>query len=129
LTEKAPQMSQQIASGQIITDVLQKRGWEAGPVRQVEGAVRAHAGQILGYVQGAVAATLSWLAGAWVIVLVPVFAFFILKDAEPAAVGIDALIEEPRHRERRCFSSRECRIPSGWPRSRESSSSFPSSAR
>ena len=99
LTAKAPQMSQQIASGQIITDVLQKHGWESGPVRQVEGAVRGHAGQILGYVQGAVAAVLRWLAGAWVIVLVPVFAFFILKDAEPAAAGIDALIEEPRHRE------------------------------
>ena len=99
LTQKAPQMAQQIASGQIIIDFLQKRGWEAGPVRQVEGAVRAHAGQILGYVQGAVAAMLRWLAGAWVIVLVPVFAFFILKDAEPAAAGIDGLIEEPRHRE------------------------------
>ena len=99
LTAKAPQMSQQIASGQIITDVLQKRGWESGPVRQVEGAVRAHAGQILGYVQGAVAAMLRWLAGAWVIVLVPVFAFFILKDAEPAAAEIDGLIEAPRHRE------------------------------
>jgi len=99
LTAKAPQMSQQIASGQIITDVLQKRGWESGPVRQVEGAVRAHAGQIIGYVQGALAAVLGWLAGAWVIVLVPVFMFFILKDAEPAAAGIDGLIEQPRHRE------------------------------
>jgi predicted PurR-regulated permease PerM len=99
LTAKAPQMSQQIASGQIITDVLQKRGWESGPVRQVEGTVRAHASQIIGYVQGALAAVLGWLAGAWVIVLVPVFAFFILKDAEPAAAGIDGLIEQPRHRE------------------------------
>jgi len=99
LTQKAPQMSQQIASGQIITNVLQKRGWESGRVRQVEDAVRAHAGQIIGYVQGGLAAMLRWLAGAWVIVLVPVFAFFILKDAEPAAAGIDGLIEEPRHRE------------------------------
>lgn len=99
LTEKAPEMSRQIASGQIITDVLQKRGWESGPVRQVVGAVRAHASQIIGYVQGALAAVLGWLAGAWVIVLVPVFAFFILKDAEPAAAGIDGLIEQPRHRE------------------------------
>jgi predicted PurR-regulated permease PerM len=98
LTEKAPQMSQQIASGQIITDVLQRHGWEAGRVQQVQEAVRAHAGQIIGYVQSALAAGLRWLAGAWVIVLVPVFAFFILKDAEPAAAGIDGLIEEPRHR-------------------------------
>jgi predicted PurR-regulated permease PerM len=99
LTEKAPQMSQQIASGQIITDILQKRGWEAGRVRQVEGVVRGHAAPIIGYVQDVLAAVLRWLAGAWVIVLVPVFAFFILKDAEPAAARIDALIDEPRHRE------------------------------
>jgi predicted PurR-regulated permease PerM len=99
LTQKAPEMSQRIGSGQIITDLLRKRGWEAARLGQVEGAVRAHAGQIIGYVQGAVAAGLRWLAGAWVIVLVPVFAFFILKDGEPAAAGIDGLIEEPRHRE------------------------------
>jgi predicted PurR-regulated permease PerM len=99
LTEKAPQIAQQIASGQIITAVLQKHGWEAGRVRQVQDAVRAHAGEIIGYVQSAVGAGLRWLAGAWVIVLVPVFAFFILNDAEPAAAGIDSLIDQPRHRE------------------------------
>ena len=98
LTQKAPEMSQKLGTGQIITDLLRRRGWEAERVGQVEAAVRAHAGQIIGYVQSAVAATLRWLAGAWVIVLVPVFAFFILKDAEPAAAGIDGLIEEPRHR-------------------------------
>src|SRR6266571_2938290 len=98
LTQKAPEMSQKIGTGQIITDLLRRRGWEAERVGQVEGAVRAHAGQIIGYVQRAVAAGLRWLAGAWVIVLVPVFAFFILKDAEPAAAGVDGLIEEPRHR-------------------------------
>ena len=99
LTEKAPQMSQQIASGQIISDFLQRRGWDAGRVRQVEDALRAHAGQIISYAQGTVAAALAWLTGAWVIVLVPVFAFFFLKDAELAAAGIDGLIETPRHRE------------------------------
>src|SRR5205823_8506464 len=99
LTLKAPHMSQKLGTGQIISDLLRRRGWEAERVGQVEAAVRAHAGQIIGYVQGAVAATLRWLAGAWVIVLVPVFAFFILKDAEPAAAGIDGLIEVPRHRE------------------------------
>lgn len=98
LTQKAPEMSQKIGTGQIITDLLRRRGWEAERLRQVEGALRAHAGQIVGYVQGGVAAALRWLAGGWVIVLVPVFAFFILKDAEPAAAGIDGLIEEPRRR-------------------------------
>jgi predicted PurR-regulated permease PerM len=99
LTVKAPEMSQQIASGQIIADLLQKRGWDSERVRQAGAALRDHAGQIIGYAQSALAALLQWLAGAWVIVLVPVFAFFILKDAEPAAAGIDHLIEAPRLRE------------------------------
>jgi predicted PurR-regulated permease PerM len=99
LTEKAPEMSERIASGQIITGVLQRRGWESARVGQVEEAMRSHAGQIIGYAQRALTALLQWLAGAWVIVLVPVFAFFILKDAEPAAAGIDGLIEAPGQRE------------------------------
>ena len=98
LTERAPQMSQQIASGEIISEVLQRRGWDARRVRQVEGAVRSHAGQIITYAQGTVATALAWLTGGWVIVLVPVFAFFFLKDAELAAAGVDGLIEEPRRR-------------------------------
>jgi predicted PurR-regulated permease PerM len=98
LSEKVPRMSEKIASGQIISDFLQRRGWEAGRVRQVEDALRSHAGETIGYAQATVAAVLSWLTGAWVIVLVPVFAFFFLKDAELAAAGVDALIEVPRHR-------------------------------
>jgi predicted PurR-regulated permease PerM len=39
-------------------------------------------GEIIGYAQRAAAALLTWLAGAWVIVLIPIFAFFILKDVE-----------------------------------------------
>ena len=99
LTQKAPEMAQKLGTGQIVTDVLRRRGWDADRLTQVEGALRAHAGEIIGYVQGAVAAGLGWLVGVWVIVLVPVFAFFMLKDAELAAAGVDGLIEEPRHRE------------------------------
>src|SRR6185295_1379139 len=99
LTQKAPEMAQKLGTGQIVTDVLRRRGWDADRLTQVEGALRAHAGEIIGYVQGAVAAGLGWLVGGWVIVLVPVFAFFMLKDAELAAAGIDGLIEQPRHRE------------------------------
>jgi predicted PurR-regulated permease PerM len=98
LSEKAPQVSEQIASGQIVSDFLQRRGWDAGRVRQVEDALREHAGEIIGYAQATVTAVLSWLTGAWVIVLVPVFAFFFLNDADEAAEGVDALLEEPRHR-------------------------------
>ena len=49
--------------------------------------LQAHTGEIIGYVPQATAALLRWLTGAWVIVLIPVFAFFILKDAEGLTVS------------------------------------------
>jgi len=99
LTQKAPDIAQQFASGRLVGTVLRKRGWDEARIHQVEDALRSHAGQIVGYAQGAVGATARWLAGAWVVVLVPVFAFFILKDADQARLAMDELIEEPRHRE------------------------------
>ena len=99
LTQKAPDIAQQFASGRLVSGVLRRRGWDDGQVRQVEDAIRSHAGQLVAYVQGALGATARWLAGAWVVVLVPVFAFFILKDADEARQAVDELIEEPRQRE------------------------------
>src|SRR5712692_611144 len=98
LAHKAPDIAQQVASGRFIGTILRKRGWDASRVAQVEEAVRGHAGQIIGYVQGAVGAGARWLVGAWVIVLVPVFAFFILKDGDRARQVVDELIAEPRQR-------------------------------
>lgn len=98
LTQKIPEMSKQIESGSIVGSVLPWLGWRDERVRQLEEVVRAHAPQIVGYAQQLVAALLRWLTGAWVIVLVPVFAFFILKDAERVGAGIEALIEDPSRR-------------------------------
>ena len=75
-------MSQQIQSGQIVEQVLQRRGWEWREIAEIERLARTHMGEIIGYAQQATAALLKWLAGAWVIVLIPVLAFFILRDAE-----------------------------------------------
>jgi len=82
LAEKLPEMSKQIQSGEIVGNVLRPHGWEWREIAEIERLVRTHMGQIIGYAQHAAAGLLTWLAGAWVIVLIPVFAFFILKDAE-----------------------------------------------
>ncbi|PYN11825.1 MAG: hypothetical protein DME06_10800 [Candidatus Rokuibacteriota bacterium] len=66
--------------------------------RLPEMSQQIESGQIVGHAQQAAAGLLRWLSGAWVIVLIPVFAFFILRDAERAAGGIEALIENPAHR-------------------------------
>src|SRR4029453_4863183 len=111
LALKLPEMSKGIQSGEIVGSVLRRRGWEWRQITEIETLIRTHMGDIIGYAQAATArlrksvagagallrthmgdiigyaqaATarlLKSLAGAWVIVLIPVFAFFILKDAE-----------------------------------------------
>ena len=82
LAQKLPEMSHGIQSGELVGSLLQRRGWEWRQVTEIEALIRTHMSEIIGYAQHVTAALLKSLAGAWVIVLIPVFAFFILKDAE-----------------------------------------------
>src|SRR6185503_17654912 len=80
LAQKLPEMSKQIQSGAIAR------------------IVQAHTGEIIGYAQQATAALLRWLTGAWVIVLIPVFAFFILKDADQFTSSTISRLSQRGHR-------------------------------
>jgi predicted PurR-regulated permease PerM len=82
LAQQLPEMSKGIQSGEIVGSLLHRRGWEWRQVTEIEALIRTHMGEIINYAQHVTASLLKWLAGAWVIVLIPVFAFFILKDAE-----------------------------------------------
>jgi predicted PurR-regulated permease PerM len=98
LAQKLPEMSTQIQSGQLVERVLQRRGWEWREIAEIERLARTHMGEIIGYAQQATAALLKWLAGAWVIVLVPVLAFFILKDAEQFTSAVISRLSQQGHR-------------------------------
>jgi predicted PurR-regulated permease PerM len=98
LAQKLPEMSTQIQSGQMVERVLQRRGWEWREIAEIERLARTHMGEIIGYAQQATATLLKWLAGAWVIVLIPVFAFFILKDAEHFASATISCLSQRGHR-------------------------------
>ena len=98
LADKLPEMTQQVQSGEVVGSVLERRGWEADQVREAQRWVAGYAHQMVGYAQTAIGRALKWLAGAWVVVLVPIFAFFVLKDAEVLMAGTSALIENRRHR-------------------------------
>ncbi len=82
LAQKLPDMSTQIQSGELVRSLLAGKGWEGRQIREIDRLVQTHMGEIIGNAQRATAALLAWLAGAWVIVLIPIFAFFILKDVE-----------------------------------------------
>jgi predicted PurR-regulated permease PerM len=75
-------VSKRIQSGELVVSLLARKGWEWQQIRQIDQLLQTHMETIIGYAQQAAAEALRWLAGAWVVVLIPVFAFFILKDAE-----------------------------------------------
>ena len=100
LAERLPRISQQWGDGLSLGKALGGLGWQEQTVRQIEAVIQSHAGEILGYSQTVAATVLRWLVGTWVIVLVPIFAFFILKDAEAFVAAITGLFEEPRYRQR-----------------------------
>ncbi len=99
LADKVPDMSKQSTSA-IVGSTLARLGWREEIVQRVEGAIEGHAGEIVSSTQGAAAAVLKWLAGAWVVVLVPIFAFFILKDAEEFVGMVTGVFEQGRQRRR-----------------------------
>jgi predicted PurR-regulated permease PerM len=99
LADKLPEMSRQIGSGTFVGTVLERRGWADEPIREVQRLLATHTSDIIQYAQQAAASVLKWVTGAWVIVLVPIFAFFILKDAQEAAAGIEHLIEDRQRRQ------------------------------
>jgi predicted PurR-regulated permease PerM len=82
LAQQLPDISKQIQSGELVMSILARKGWEGKQIREIDRLLQTHMGEIIGYAQQAAAALLTWLAGAWVIVLIPIFAFFILKDVE-----------------------------------------------
>jgi predicted PurR-regulated permease PerM len=98
LAQKLPEMTTQIQSGQMVERVLQRRGWGVGEIEEIERLARTHMGEMIGYAQQATAALLKWLAGAWVIVLIPVLAFFILKDADQFTASTISRLSQRGHR-------------------------------
>ncbi len=90
LGQKFPELSAQIKSGRVISDVFP--GWGGADV--LDELVRAHLPQVVDYAQHGLAGALGWLSGAWVVILVPIFAFFFLRDAEGIADAVTGAIDD-----------------------------------
>ena len=98
LAQKLPDLSKRIQSGEMVGSLLARKGWEWRQTRDLDRLVQAHIGGIVGYARQATAGLLKWLAGAWVIVLIPILAFFILKDAERVTSAAISQLGHRRHR-------------------------------
>ncbi|MGH7301959.1 MAG: AI-2E family transporter [Candidatus Rokuibacteriota bacterium] len=96
LGQKFPEISTQIRSGRVISNIFP--GW--GGAEVLDEMVRAYLPQVVEYAQLALTGALGWLAGAWTVIMVPIFAFFFLQDAERAAsAATDAIGEQGGRRE------------------------------
>jgi len=90
LGQKFPEMSEQIKSGRVISNIFPR--W--GGAEILDDMVRAHLPQVVEYAQRGLTGALGWLAGAWVVVMIPIFAFFFLRDAEWIAEAVTGAITE-----------------------------------
>src|SRR6059036_2885553 len=90
LGQKFPEISAQIKSGRVISNIFPR--WAGAEI--LDDLVRAHLPQAVEYAQRGLTGALSWLSGAWVVVMVPIFAFFFLRDAERIADSATGAIAE-----------------------------------
>jgi len=90
LGQKFPELSAQIQSGRVISNVFPR--W--GGAEILDEMIRAHLPQVVEYAQHALTGALGWLSGAWVVIMVPIFAFFFLRDAERVAGAVTGAIDE-----------------------------------
>src|SRR4029450_6144430 len=81
LGEQVPAMSTQLQSGRILGNILPNWGGAEG----LDALVRSPPPTVVVYAQYALTSILAWLSAAWVVILIPVFAFFFLRDAERIA--------------------------------------------
>jgi predicted PurR-regulated permease PerM len=95
LGQKIPEMSTQIQSGRIVGNIFPH--WDGADV--LDGLIRSHLPEVVGYAQYGLTVALAWVTGAWVVVLIPIFGFFLLRDAEAIAAGSTGLIGDHARRE------------------------------
>src|SRR5262249_31958140 len=90
LGQKFPDITAQIQSGRVISNIFPR--WGGAEVRH--DRVRAHLPQVVEYAQRGLTGALRWLSGAWMIIMVPIFAFFFLRDAERIADVVTGAIDD-----------------------------------
>jgi len=94
LGDKFPEMSTRIQSGRVIGNIFP--GWKGAEI--LDDLVRLHLPQVVEYAQHGLAGALGWLSGAWVVVMVPIFAFFFLRDAERITGVVTGVIDDHERR-------------------------------
>ncbi len=94
LGERIPELSVAIQGGRILGTLFPH--WRGAAV--VDDLVRANLPQALASAQNLLTGLIRWVSGAWVVVLIPVFAFFFMREAERVTGALARLIDDGTQR-------------------------------
>ncbi len=95
---KAKGVAEGLRQGQLLEQMSLRRGWSLPTLYAIRDQIVAHAGDLLPYAQSAGLQALHYLSNLWLVIVVPILAFFLLKDAEQLAAGVQDWFESQEHR-------------------------------
>lgn len=91
--------SSQLERSQLLDQMSRSRGWSLPALYALRDQILKHAGEILPYLQEAATQLLRYLSNLWVIVLVPILSFFLLKDADRLAAAAESWLTDAKQRD------------------------------
>lgn len=99
LVERASSFAARVQQGGLLEQMSQQRGWSLPAVYAVRDELVRHTGSLVPYLQSAARQLLHYLSNLWLIVVVPILAFFLLKDAERLAAGVSGWLMAQEYRD------------------------------
>ena len=87
-----------VQKGQLLEQMSAQRGWSLPALYALRDQAISHAGELLSYAQRAGMEVLRYASNLSLAVLVPILAFFFLKDAEELTATIEKSFEREEHR-------------------------------
>src|SRR5262245_49819006 len=99
LVEKVTSFAARIQHGGLLEQLSQKRGWSLPALYALRDEVLRHTVFLVPYLQSALGELLRYLSVLWLVVLVPILAFFLLKDAERLVADVRGWLGAQQYRD------------------------------
>lgn len=99
LIQQAPQLMENIDSGQLARQVGLQRGWSGETIERINGFVKNHRREIINTAQTLVVRAARTLQNMWWLFLAPILAVFFLKDGHRFGEIMVNSVKNPRNRQ------------------------------
>ncbi len=85
LSQQLPELSERVSSGQLVSQVGNRRGWSAETQQRIQSFFLDHRTQIVTLLENALNHAAFVIKGMWWLLIVPILAIFFLKDGRKLA--------------------------------------------